>query len=56
MIGHNAQRARITIEARFFNSLARYSGGDGLCRTLEVAGAAAGRTLSGAAPAVVRDR
>lgn len=34
--GHNAAGVTIAIEARFFNSLARYSGGDGLVRKLEV--------------------
>lgn len=35
-IGHNAKDVTITIEARFFNSLARYSGSEGLVRKLEV--------------------
>jgi hypothetical protein len=35
-IGHNSQGIAIRIEARFFNSLAKYSGHDGLCRSLEV--------------------
>jgi hypothetical protein len=35
-IGHNSQDVKLRIEARFFNTLARYSGGDGLYRTLEV--------------------
>lgn len=34
--GHNSSNVTITIEARFFNSLAKYSGGDGLVRKLEV--------------------
>lgn len=34
MIGHNAAGITITIEARFFNSLARYSGTEGLVRRL----------------------
>lgn len=33
---HNSRGATISIEVRFFNSLAKYSGGDGLVRTLEV--------------------
>lgn len=42
-IGHNVGAATIRIEARFFNSLARYSGTEGLCRTLEMpAGASVG--------------
>lgn len=36
MRGHNAAGVTIRIEARFFNSLARYSGGDGLIRHIEV--------------------
>jgi hypothetical protein len=36
MRGHNAAGATITIEARFFKSLARYSGGNGLVRKIEV--------------------
>ena len=35
-IGHNAQGGVLKIEARFFNSLARYSGTDGLVRRLEL--------------------
>ncbi len=35
-IGHNAEPASIAIEVRFFNSLARYSGVDGLVRKFEV--------------------
>lgn len=34
--GHNSEGATIRIEARFFNSLACYSGVDGLVRQLEV--------------------
>ncbi|MEQ1576963.1 MAG: hypothetical protein ABL894_04855 [Hyphomicrobium sp.] len=30
--GHNSRGISLTIEARFFNSLAKYSGHDGLCR------------------------
>lgn len=41
--GHNAHGIFLRIEARFFNSLARYSGVDGLCRTVELpAGATVG--------------
>ena len=36
MIGHNAAGITIRIEARFFNSLARYSGGEALIRHMEV--------------------
>jgi hypothetical protein len=36
LIGHNSRVARLRIEARFFNSLAKYSGVDGVCRSLEV--------------------
>ncbi len=35
-IGHNAQGATLRIEARFFNSLAKYSGVDGVARPLEL--------------------
>lgn len=35
-LGHNAAGAVVRIEARFFNSLAKYSGHDGLCRKLEM--------------------
>lgn len=35
-IGHNAEGATINIEVRYFNSLARYSGVDGLVRSIEV--------------------
>ncbi|MGD9784154.1 MAG: MoaD/ThiS family protein [Hyphomicrobiaceae bacterium] len=35
-IGHNAADTVLTIEARFFNSLAKYSGVDGLSRRIEV--------------------
>ena len=36
-IGHNSGAASLRIEARFFNSLAKYSGHDGLCRKVELA-------------------
>lgn len=46
-IGHNAGNASIGIEARFFNSLARYSGTDGLVRKLELpAGATVGELIA----------
>ncbi len=46
-IGHNADGATIRIEARFFNSLARYSGTEGLCRKLELpAGASVGDLIA----------
>jgi hypothetical protein len=35
-IGHNSDGIALRIEARFFNSLAKYSGHDGLCRKLEI--------------------
>lgn len=35
-IGHNADQAVVRIEARLFNSLAKYVGGDGLVRRLEL--------------------
>lgn len=45
--GHNADGAVVRIEARFFNSLARYSGTDGLCRKLELpAGASVGELIA----------
>ena len=34
--GHNSKGVTISIEVRFFNSLAKYSGGDGLVRRLDV--------------------
>lgn len=37
LLGHNARGATLAIEARFFNSLAKYSGIDGVARPLEVA-------------------
>jgi hypothetical protein len=43
LIGHNARGAMIKVEARFFNSLAKYSGHEGLCTALELpAGATVG--------------
>lgn len=42
-IGHNASGIILEVEARFFNSLAKYSGHDGLCRKVELpAGARVG--------------
>ena len=42
-IGRNTVGVMVRIEARFFNSLAKYSGHAGLCRKLEVsAGACVG--------------
>jgi hypothetical protein len=35
-IGHNTEGVLLRIEARFFNSLAKYSGQEGLCNKLEV--------------------
>lgn len=35
-IGHNSQDVKLRIEVRFFNTLARYSGGEDIYRTLEV--------------------
>lgn len=35
-IGHNTSGIVLEIEARFFNSLAKYSGHDGLCRKVEL--------------------
>jgi hypothetical protein len=35
-IGHNTEGIALRIEARFFNSLAKYSGTEGLCRKIEV--------------------
>lgn len=35
-LGHNSSSISLRIETRFFNSLARYSGHDGLCCHLEV--------------------
>lgn len=43
LMGHNVQGMVISVEVRFFNSLARYSGCDGLVRRLEMqAGASIG--------------
>ena len=39
-LGHNTQGATIALEARFFNSLASYSGTEGLVRKLELAAGA----------------
>ncbi|MGD9670031.1 MAG: MoaD/ThiS family protein [Hyphomicrobiaceae bacterium] len=36
LLGHNARGAVLNIEARFFNSLAKYSGVDGVSRKLEL--------------------
>lgn len=36
-LGHNSGGGVLRVEARFFNSLARYSGTDGLVRSLELA-------------------
>jgi len=36
LLGHNARGAVLKIEARFFNSLAKYSGVDGVSRKLEL--------------------
>jgi len=45
--GHNADGVRIKVEARFFNSLARYSGHDGLSCQLELsAGACVGDIIA----------
>lgn len=35
-IGHNTQGLVFEVEARFFNSLSKYSGHEGLCRKVEV--------------------
>lgn len=46
-IGHNAEQAPVRIEARLFNSLAKYVGGDGLVRHLEFkAGATVGDVVA----------
>lgn len=37
MIGHNAEGVVLKVEARFFNSLAKYSGVAGVSRKLELA-------------------
>lgn len=45
-LGHNSSRITLNIEARFFNSLAKYSGHDGLCRYLQVpAGTSVGELI-----------
>lgn len=36
LLGHNSEGVTISIEVRFFNSLAKYSGGEGLVRKLAV--------------------
>ncbi len=36
MFGHNSGAVRLRIEARFFNSLSKYSGHEGLCSQIEV--------------------
>lgn len=47
MLGHNSKDVRIRVEARFFNSLAKYSGHAGLCTALELpAGATVGDIIS----------
>ncbi len=46
-LGHNADGIFIKVEARFFNSLAKYSGHDGLTRQLELpAGANVGDIIA----------
>jgi hypothetical protein len=46
-IGHNSQDVRLRIEVRFFNTLTRYSGSDGIYRTLEVdAGTTVGELIA----------
>ncbi|MCB1521449.1 MAG: MoaD/ThiS family protein [Hyphomicrobiaceae bacterium] len=46
-LGHNADGISITIEARFFNSLAKYSGHDGLTRQIALpAGASVGDVIA----------
>jgi len=46
-IGHNTDGIVLKIEARFFNSLAKYSGESGLCREVELpAGARVGDLIS----------
>lgn len=43
LIGHNARGTVLRIETRFFNSLAKYSGAEGLVRKIELeAGATVG--------------
>jgi len=46
LIGHNTHGANVQIEARFFNSLAKYSGVDGVARKLGLpAGATVGDVI-----------
>jgi len=46
-IGHNTDGIVLKIEARFFNSLAKYSGERGLCRQVELpAGARVGDLIA----------
>jgi hypothetical protein len=46
-IGHNSEGITIRVEARFFNSLAKYSGHDGLCQSLELpVGACVGHLIN----------
>ena len=46
-LGHNSDGKIINVEARFFNSLAKYSGHDGLTRQLELpAGACVGDIIA----------
>ena len=46
-IGHNAEGIVLEVEARFFNSLAKYSGHDGLCRRVALpAGARIGDLIA----------
>ena len=35
-MGHNTDGIFLKIEARFFNSLAKYSGNEGLCQQIEI--------------------
>jgi molybdopterin converting factor small subunit len=47
LIGHNARQSVVRIEARLFNSLAKYAGGDSLVRQLELkAGATVGDVIA----------
>ena len=46
-LGHNSDGGVINVEARFFNSLAKYSGHDGLTRQVELpAGASVGDIIA----------
>lgn len=46
-ISHNSEGITIRVEARFFNSLAKYSGHEGLCQSLELpAGARVGHLIN----------